>query len=297
MAFTFIPSQHQFLLVRRAGENPEPLHLAEDLANLPANQVPTGPYYFAELYDIAYTPEGASVTCDAAARTAVHDAEWNFWHNVWITEPGMGAALKNEKGVPVELRPQNEVKKPLPITIFVQAHLSYGLVFNTFFPDPVPDLDTPADAEHHPGTRYVYVLSQDDPFIETEPLPKGMESLNDLYEHRILLGSTRPVIYTIPRQGAKPHSFQIRMLGGVWDEGLLDRPSAVRTADEDSQSDVFEGSGRIRVSHQFDLELADLDDVSAVAWDETIGRLCIGYTNSTRIAVFDFAGAPVPTIV
>ena len=81
------------------------------------------------------------------------------------------------------------------------------------------------------------------------------------------------------------------------DEEPGDDGGEANAADEDSQSDVFEGSGRIRVSHQFDLELADLDDVSAVAWDETIGRLCIGYTNITRIAVFDFAGALVPTIV
>ncbi|TBU41279.1 hypothetical protein BD309DRAFT_1020833 [Dichomitus squalens] len=340
MAFTFVPSQHQFLLVRRAGEDPDPLQVAADLADLPPGEILTGPYYFAELYDVKYTIDGASLTCDAASRTAVHDAGWNFWHKVWITHPGMGAALKNDVSVRAELQSTSPTK-PLPITIFVQADRSYGLVFNTFFPEPVP-ASSSSDMDANASTRYMYVLSEDDPFIETEPLPEGMESLNDLYEHRILLGSTRPVIYTIPRQGSKANSFQVRMLGGVWDEDLLDKPPATVEAhavgsqdvpandaahdeevndhdeepeedadegnedneedadegsednEEDGQSDVLEESSRIRVSHQFNLELADLDHVSAVAWDETIGRLCIGYANSTRIAVFDFAGAPVP---
>ncbi len=40
--------------------------------------------------------------------------------------------------------------------------------------------------------------------------------------------------------------------------------------------------------------VARLTDVSTIALDETIGRLCVEYAKETRIAAFDFAGAPIP---
>ncbi|KAI1792020.1 hypothetical protein LXA43DRAFT_944758 [Ganoderma leucocontextum] len=334
MAFTFLRCQHQFLLIRRAGDDPDPLHHAA----LGPDEAPTGPYYFAELYDALYAP-GTSLTHTATARTAVHDAEWNFWKHVWITDPSAGVPLKADASV--HAARHASISKPPPITIFVQAARSYGLVFNTFFPEPITasDADGPAEAEH------AYVLSEDDAFVETAPLPDGVERLKELYEHRVLLGATRPVIYTVPREGrSRPHAFRIQMLGGVWDEGLLDRPPGAEdgqgegadmedavddddggvdemgdgededeeepeddgeegdddggdgAGDEDGQSDVLEDMSRIRVSHQFDIALEDLGGVSAIAWDETIGRLCIGYAKNSKIAVFDFAGAPVPTI-
>ena len=52
----------------------------------------------------------------------------------------------------------------------------------------------------------------------------------------------------------------------------------------------------LSVCSQFDLALENVDEVSAIAWDKTIGRLCIGHARSTEIAVIDFAGAPVPTL-
>ena len=364
MAFTFLRCQHQFLLIRRAGDDPDVLDhraTADHLAALGPDEEPSGPYYFAELYDVQYA-SGASATHAAAFRTAAHDAEWNFWKHVWITDPSAGLALKADASVHAQ-RPRPT--KPPPITIFVQAVRSYGLVFNTFFPEPIP-VPGPSAAED----QYAFVLSEEDAFVETERLPDGVESLNDMYEHRVLLGATRPVIYTIPREGSSAHSFKVQMLGGVWDEGLLERPllpmsTAVLaeieqqegaapeeegvdgegdedgedgedgtgvedaededadmeeviigdgdedevieeedeptndhgeedTGDGDGLSDVFEDNSRIRVSHQFDVALEDLGDVSAIAWDETIGRLCIGYARNSKIAVFDFAGAPVP---
>ncbi|KAM5538424.1 hypothetical protein V8D89_008026 [Ganoderma adspersum] len=375
MAFTFLRCQHQFLLIRRAGDDPDVLDhraTADHLAALEPDEEPSGPYYFAELYDVLYA-SGTSATHAAAFRTAVHDAEWNFWKHVWITDPSAGLALKADASVHAQ---RSRTTKPPPITIFVQAVRSYGLVFNTFFPEPEPvpvhGPSTEGPTEHH----YAFVLSEEDTFIETERLPDGVESLNDVYEHRVLLGATRPVIYTVPREGSSAHSFKIQMLGGVWDEGLLERPllpmsTAVLAeieqqegaaldegdvdgeggedvedgddvedaedaededadmeevvigdgdedemigeddepndhgeedagdgaADEDALSDVFEDNSRIRVSHQFDVALEDLGDVSAIAWDETIGRLCIGYARNSKIAVFDFAGAPVPVSI
>ncbi|PIL27995.1 hypothetical protein GSI_09846 [Ganoderma sinense ZZ0214-1] len=370
MAFTFLRHQHQFLLVRRAGDDPDvldPAATAEHLAELAPDEDPSGPYYFAELYNVdALCAPGTSSTRVAAQWTAVHDAGWNFWRHVWITDPSAGLALHADASVHAP-RPQGPAKPP-PITIFVQAVRSYGLVFNTFFPEPVPaPLHGTGDGQTEEGYGYTFVLSADDAFIETDPLPEGVESLNNVYEHRVLLGATRPVIYTIPREGSRAHSFKIQMLGGVWDEGLLDRPLSVPllpeetqegvgppeddvddgdgdvendddaededaamvegvddddgvdemggdedapqgdgdgggdgdepedgAEDEDGMSDIFEDSSRIRVSHQFDVALEDLGDVSAIAWDETIGRLCIGYAGNSKIAVFDFAGAPVP---
>ena len=235
MAFAFLRCQHQFLLIRRAGDDPDPLHPhdhADQLAALAPDEEPSGPYYFAELYDATYAP-GTSLTRAAALRTAVHDAEWNFWKRVWITDPSAGAALKADASVHGS-RARIPIAKPPPITIFVQATRSYGLVFNTFFPEPVPAV-VAADPEGPP--EYAFVLSEDDAFVQTEPLPDGMESLNDVYEHRVLLGATRPVIYTVPREGSRAHSFRIQMLGGVWDEGLLDRPLLPPPSAQDTQDD------------------------------------------------------------
>ena len=105
------------------------------------------------------------------------------------------------------------------------------------------------------------------------------------------------------------------MLRGLWDRELLKyevgegEDGAAQAGDGHSREGEGDGEGEdesdmeclpagdVRVA-RFDLEEEDLRNVSAVAWDETIGRLCVSYfsrQSDSRIAVFDFAaGASCP---
>ena len=115
-------------------------------------------------------------------------------------------------------------------------------------------------------------------------------------------------------------SFRVSMLRGLWDRELLKYEvgdgvdGAAQAGDgtmasDEGHSREGEGEGEeesdmeclpagdVRVA-RLDLEEDDLRNVSAVAWDETIGRLCVSYfsrQSDSRIAVFDFAaGASCP---
>ncbi|KAI0688578.1 hypothetical protein C8T65DRAFT_767875, partial [Cerioporus squamosus] len=296
MAFMIIPPQNQFLVVRRAspaGMDPDQL---ADLQEL-------GPYYFAELYDIVHAP-GATVTRSAASRSAVHDSRGNYWHRVWLSDPGFGPG-------PSPSLVGNVCAKP--VVVFASAKFSYGVAWDLVRPFPVPSTG--------PAYGWRYVLDEEEAFMPIERLEDGVLELGEVFEDRVLLGSTRPLVCSVPRRqvgtgagtGTGLHSFRISMVRGLRDRVLLGYEDGVgdgrRTdnvrmdvdgdevdsdADAESQSDdgECEPAGDVKVA-RFELAGEDLEGVSAIAWDETIGRLCVSYSRHTRVAVFDFAaGAP-----
>ena len=292
MAFTVLPNQQQFLVVRHAGTpvHPDTRDTAQHL----------GPFYFLELYDIIDAP-GQTVTLSAASRSAVHDADGNYWEKVWISDHGLGPSLASDPSIRSYMHSRHShdpdsrrAVYPKPIVLFVKPALSYGVYY-----EPI----VPVAVSHQPdeAVNYLYTLTDDESFMDTDPLPAHYQSLKDIYEHRVLPGSTRPIICSIPRRTVRSNKFEIRILGGIWDEQLLAAQGAMDAevaehagpqesgADSDSDSEPA-----ARVARRFALEPDDLSDVSSIAWDETIGRLCVGYAGETRIAVFDFAGAPVP---
>ena len=331
MAFSILPPQNQFLIVRRASPDMDPDELAQ-LEYL-------GPFYFAELYDIAHAP-GTTVTRTAASRSAVHDSRGNYWHAVWLSDPGFGPSLPPATSPSSAFAQEDAVctyqpdpAKPRPLVIFVSARFSYGVAW-----DIVPPLPVPSTSGSH--ARYRYALSEDEAFVTIERVEGGvaeelerewaMETVGGMVkEERVLLGSTRPLVCTVVRPSAGGGggggggagsvgvlSFRVSMLRGLWDRELLkyevgdaygvdgvtqagDAHVAVDEGhsregegeDEDESDMECLPAGDVRVA-RFDLEEEDLRNVSAVAWDETIGRLCVSYfsrQSDSRIAVFDFA--------
>ncbi|KAI0801556.1 hypothetical protein C8Q74DRAFT_1242789 [Fomes fomentarius] len=304
IAFTILPNQQQFLLVRRAGTNQEPS---------------PGPYYFLELYDIVDAP-GQTLSLTATARSAIHASEGNHWEKVWLSDHGLGPSLAHDPSIRSYLHSHSHHSQspqpivPQPIVIFVNAALSYDVAYEPII--PVRHGVVAADGE---TVQYRYTLSEDEPWMEIEALDPAVQSLNDVYEHRILPGSTRPLIVSIPRRTLGLHKFEIRLLGGIWDEQLLGAQNETRAGasasgagagageegereesgseDTDTDTEMEDGvvnTKQVGVARRFEIEPEDLTDISTIAWDETIGRLCIGYAKDTRIAVFDFAGAPMP---
>ena len=315
LAFTILPAQNQFLVVRRAGTNhPPPTH---DPATDPPHP---GPFYFAELYPFVYASD-TSATLIAASRSAPLDAAGNFWKKVWISEPDRGPSARDPTVRAHVARRMGAPPPPPPVIIFVQAEKTYGIVYEALFPSAVPAAAGSGLGEAAAAVAYEYALAQDVPLLCPETLPEGVDALADVYEHHVLPGSVRPLICTVPRDGGSGcgRAFEIRMLGGVWDERLVGKDWKVESGAgtegavgmggdvvgdaADIQADVAGGSGGEDVGQEtdagaprvFSISPEDLADVSAVAWDETIGRLCVGYAKDTRIAVFDFApGAVVP---
>ncbi|TFK84097.1 hypothetical protein K466DRAFT_527889, partial [Polyporus arcularius HHB13444] len=278
MAFMILPPQNQFLVVRRASPAMDQDQLAQ-LQDL-------GPYYFSELYDIVHAP-GTTFTRTAVSRSAVHDSRGNYWHNVWLSDPGFGPSPSPE----LERAPQ--VANMKPIVIFVSAKFSDGVAWDIVRP-----------SSDSASGIYRYALSEDEAFVPIERLDSAIEDLAALFEHRVLLGSTRPLVCNISRHGRRAgsgHSFRISVIRGLRDRCLLryedesvsmevDDGEAETESDAQSQGDdgECEPAGDVKVAH-FELANEDLREVSAIAWDETIGRLCVSYSRHTRIAVFDFA--------
>ncbi len=78
------------------------------------------------------------------------------------------------------------------------------------------------------------------------------------------------------------------------EEGEESKPEDTDSDTDSGMEDGIVNTNQVGVARRFEIEPEDLTDVSTIAWDETIGRLCVEYAKETRIAVFDFAGAPIP---
>lgn len=304
MAFSVLPPQKQLLVVRRAGVDIDP-----------ENRDPTtdqGPYYFPELYDIVDTP-GQSFTRTAVSRGLAHDSNGDYWHKVWISDHGRGPALSSDVSVRAYLHRRKPVA-PNPVIIFVRSELTYGITYDAFFP----------------SAEGSYELSEEVSFMDhdTSPPSGSMKRLHELYKHHVLPGSTRPIVCSIVHDRRDVHNFDIAAIGGIWDARLLGRTSDIvpvadatqdAAAEDDGDATVVydnaeatEAEGDVAPSAEDSLDETeengeenthddtislkfkqeDLRDVSAIAWDETIGRLCIAYAQNTRITVFDFSGSP-----
>ncbi|KAI0352198.1 hypothetical protein OH77DRAFT_1592241 [Trametes cingulata] len=295
LAFSIIPIQKQFLVVRRAGDNIEPGDLDDD------TDEHTGPYYFAEFWDIVDDVEPtALLTRIPAERCDAYDCEGNYWQKVWISDHGLGPALAHDRSLRAELL--GGERPPLrPINILVQAKLFMGVGTCAIVPAGDPRMAGRLEMTDPGRPMYRYAFREE--LFQFDPWALGdEEELLPRYEPRVLPGQTRPLWYLVSRRGARTHHFNINRLMCLWERLLMhtvvrDIPAAApgqaqpdEDADMPAVDDSIELDGSVRL---LDIDRADLRGVSAIAWDDTIGRLCVAYAKSTRIAVFDFAAAPL----
>ncbi|KAI0674018.1 hypothetical protein C8Q78DRAFT_1076962 [Trametes maxima] len=299
MAFSIIPIQKQFLVIRRAGDNVQPIGLDNGVGEH------TAPYYFSEFWDIVEEP-GATLTRDAAARGDVFDCEGNYWEKVWISDHGLGPSLTHDRSLRAQLLSSGERPVLRPILVFVRAKDCGGIPYSALFPAGHPLARHPLQETQTPAPyRYAFTHS----FLQFDTDALGDEDGTlDGFEFRVLPGAVRPLVYTVQRRGACAHRFDVHSLSGIWDRALVhagDSEAAQAIAEAVKKAEEGEGehggvdgvimlNGEVVAGCRYlDVPEEDLREVSAIAWDETIGRLCVARAGMTRVDVFDFATAPL----
>ncbi|OSD01113.1 hypothetical protein PYCCODRAFT_1369886 [Trametes coccinea BRFM310] len=303
MAFGIIPIQKQFLVIRRAGVDVDMDSEPEGAAPAANAQDPFAPYYWAELWDIVDGAGQAPITRDPASFSNIFTSQGNYWKKVWISDHGLGPALAHDLSLRPQLLGRGGRPKLKPITVFVKARRCAGIAYSALWPrgHPLGRL-TSEDLASGPETyRYDFGPS----FLLFDPADLVDDEAHLRYvEYQALPGSARPLLYTVPIDTARQNRFQIAAIMGLWDRALLkpfDVSAAVRIlqAADEGTTEVKDGALMVdgdrvtRVSEEFEMEHKSLRTISAIAWDDTIGRLCIAYANRTELAVFDFAAVPL----
>lgn len=103
--------------------------------------------------------------------------------------------------------------------------------------------------------------------------------------YRFLLGSMRSILYAIPADEDKSDSPRILRISRHYDPESYDEDELRNAPPLENDDDP--GIRRIPLP-----ENVDLDQVSALAWDESIGRLMLAFRNTTHICVIDLAQTP-----
>ncbi|KAI8980629.1 hypothetical protein BD414DRAFT_492810 [Trametes punicea] len=298
MTFCIIPIQKQFLVIRRAGNNIDRDEEPADAAGDPP-QDQLAPYYWAEFWDIVNEAGRAPITREPAARSRIYVSEGNYWLKVWLSDHGLGPALAHDRSLRPQLLGPGGRPKLKPITAFVKAKDCGGIAYSSLFPAGHPLALWPLEDPPPEPNAYRYVFTEG--FLQFNPEEMGdNDGLLEEEAVGLLPGTARPLLYTTPPT-SRPDHFDILRLTEIWDRALvnaLDIDVASRLVEAVTQDEEQDGAPSIdaeKLAEVRDVEMgrASLKGISAIAWDDTIGRLCVAYTRNTRIAVFDFAAAPL----
>ena len=88
MTFCIIPNQRQFMVILRAGNDPDD--------DAPINETIL-PIYWAEFWDIVNGAGKEPKICNPASRSNVHLSMGRYWQKVWLTDHGLGPALAHDR--------------------------------------------------------------------------------------------------------------------------------------------------------------------------------------------------------
>ncbi|KAH9884661.1 hypothetical protein C8Q73DRAFT_660798 [Cubamyces lactineus] len=293
MAFCIVPNQNQFMVILRTGNNP-----VDDAPNDDA----VLPIYWAEFWDIIDGAGKAPVVCDPASRSNIHVSQGNYWQKVWLSDHGLGPALAHDRSLRPQLLGPGGRPALKPITIYVRMKHCDGVAFYSLYPaghplahDPMEDLPPDRDA-------YRYVFTEE--FMQFDMSTTGDETGSaPVIEMEVLPGSARSILYTVLASDRHADgTFDIWRINAVWDKGLQDPHNmdlVQKLAElagylqplENHEVITDEGEPISGVRH-LEMGRARMERISAIAWDDSIGRLCIAYAKNPQIAVYDFAAAP-----
>ncbi|KAI0658265.1 hypothetical protein C8Q70DRAFT_185030 [Cubamyces menziesii] len=294
MTFCIVPNQRQFMVILRAGNDPDD--------DAPINGTIL-PIYWAEFWDIVNGAGKEPKICNPASRSNVHLSMGRYWQKVWLTDHGLGPALAHDRSLRPQLLGPGGRPELKPITVYVRIKGCDGIAFNSLFPaghplapDPLEDLPPGRDTY-----RYVFteVFLQFDLNIMNDET--GSAPVVDL---EMLPGSARSILYSVlATDRHEDGTFDIWKINAVWDKGLQD-PHNMDVVQKLAElaayvqplegNEVITDEGELITSvRHLEIGRARMTGISAIAWDDTIGRLCIAYAKNPRVVVHDFAAAPL----
>ncbi|PSR74463.1 hypothetical protein PHLCEN_2v9810 [Hermanssonia centrifuga] len=242
------------------------------------------------VFSLEFHPIPNNATSDAVEITRPPD-DFSFLYedqyaSVHITDHGLPNRF--DDSIPAADLGEDDIAfKPRPINVFLRTvKPDDGLVRFTFYPQRVDHWTPPSPASSvssSPGRRtpkrsrpkHYYRYG----FTHMSPVRFVESYLNTQY--RILPGSYRTLLYTVP-----------------WDT-ITEEPNVIgfyRYHDEElfaDEPEIFNPDAPPRRPvRKLPFDVNSQQKFGAFAWDETIGRMCFGLEDSTKILVFDFARRP-----
>ncbi|OCH90041.1 hypothetical protein OBBRIDRAFT_777530 [Obba rivulosa] len=259
-AIRLLPCQNQVLVVREVGTPREGEHILE-------------------LYDVI--PPGDDPA--EHSRDAV-DMEWlendtiGTLDNIQISDHGIPTAL--DSSVHAALRNPHEPPAPHAVTVWAHRLERFADTRRGMHPYGYTGLLRvilyPRRSEQHgPAGRsvsYRYSFDHMGP-LRAIPLTAG-------YVLHALVGSQRSLVY-MTHEGDLRDAPRVRGLRRFCDPGLVSFEEAERRVNQECFTK------RIKIPKDI-----DLSEVVAMAWDQSVGRLCIAEWMSDVVHVLDFSHAP-----
>ncbi|KAJ3480202.1 hypothetical protein NLI96_g8518 [Meripilus lineatus] len=281
MTMRLLPVQNQILVVRKIHDSsPGRVHSPKDV-------------YTIEFFDVPLNLSGKPLDATpACVGRVLHTDE--ILHEVYITDHYIPASTDESLNKQVF---GSDTRPPRPISIIARGIDKYdtaGVLRFTIYPEKVETLSpstsptatsaaSSLDSEfpwlfpYKQETQYKYTFKSNN---ETRFILAPVDCV-----YHILPGSYRSIFYSISDDD---HSDTPTMLtiAGYWDDECLKPPSAEQLAD----GKWFDKSRHKLRKFAFD---GNKDvGVSVMAWDETIGRLCMMGAGSHIVYVLDFAKTP-----
>lgn len=255
-----LPCQRQILVIREIGQPREGEHVLELFDDILSGDEPVE--YARDAVDIEWLDHDTIGTLS----------------NIEISDHGIPTAL--DSSVHAALRDARQPPAPHPITIWANRHqpvadtrrgmhpYTYtGLLRIVLYPERIEE---PGAAG--PVVSYRYKFERMGP-LRVIPLSGG-------YILRPIVGSMRSLVYMTHEEDLRDTP-RVRGLRRFCDPGLMSFEEAERRMNQECFT------RKIKVPKDIDMR-----EVAAMAWDETIGRLCVAEWMSDVVHVLDFSHAP-----
>jgi hypothetical protein len=175
---------------------------------------------------------------------------------------------------------------PAPISIFCQTIKPHGLQHYVMWPVQV---DVPATSTSDPQTNHYYSLGN---------VSFQSRRDSDLVVSHVVPGAFRALIYTVPAADRtdspallelrKYISPEVRPYDHLAIEDYVDEKERIMKKRKVIPGHIFTS---LAIPRKLQAILRD-GGVTAIAWDEGIGRVCIASSRSLTIYVLDFAQVP-----
>ncbi|KAL4248406.1 hypothetical protein ABKN59_006837 [Abortiporus biennis] len=275
-AIRILPSQRQILVVR-------------SIKNADVEEEPHPKMIHAiELYQLPHNPtsDHLHINLDADESDLLSFAKLG---RVYITDPY--TTLHNDESLFKDL--YGTQCTPRPISIIATGINPDGVVRLTLYPEEVEEENPLPPAPPSTNVSLFNSLSS----MEVSEAEKSVEVKRRKYrystassstvkvlhallneEYRILPGSYRSILYTIPWDDISAAPRVLRMYRYFDEESVRKVPLEEETEDDPVDEDDIGVLG---------------DYFAAMAWDETVGRLCLCLDEGEQVFVVDFASGPI----